>query len=92
VFHFIAGLEAIFDEARRVLKPGGVLAFTTRAASAGGGQQKQFERLLQGEFEIFSHQVDYLDRLLEGRAFTRAKFQRAFVGDDLFNLWVARLA
>jgi predicted TPR repeat methyltransferase len=69
VFHFIPQLEAIFVEAARLLKPGGVFAFTTRFPTTNL-QEEAYTRHLAGEFEIFSHSTAAIERLF------RTVFQR----------------
>lgn len=89
VFHFIPELESIFDEAARLLKPGGLSAFTTRFPTADL-HEKPYNRHLAGAFEIFSHSPDYITALLKQRSFTRLKLQKCFVGEEIFLIWVAQ--
>jgi predicted TPR repeat methyltransferase len=85
VFHFIAEFEAIFAEARRVLSPGGVLAFTTRQPNS---QTSTYESQTVGDFDIFSHSQGLIENLFRQYGFKRLKLQRCFVGEDVFLLWV----
>lgn len=89
VFHFIGELAGIFDEASRLLRPGGLFAFTTRFPSTDR-QGEPFAHHQAGGFEIFSHSTDYIASLLKQSAFTRRKLQKCFIGDDLFLVWVAQ--
>ncbi len=88
VLHFVADLDSIFDEARRVVRQGSSFAFTTKAASSMAGDQQKYIQQRSGEFEIFSHTSAYIEALLALYAFTRLKTQRCFVGNDNFDLWV----
>lgn len=90
VLHFIADLGDIFGEAARVVRSGSLFAFTTKVASSLAHNQQKYERQRSGEFEIFAHTPAYIEALLAQSAFTRLKTQRCFVGDELFDLWVAR--
>jgi predicted TPR repeat methyltransferase len=89
VLHFVPDLEAIFGEAARVLRVGGMFAFTTKAPSSASNELK-YEKQLAGDFEIFSHLPEYVQFLLDEQSFKQIKAQRCFVGEDIFNLWVAR--
>jgi ubiquinone/menaquinone biosynthesis C-methylase UbiE len=88
VLHFVADLENIFGEAARVVRPGGLFAFTTMAAASPPSGHEKYERQRRGEFEIFSHTAGYFEALLARDAFTHLKKQKCFVGDDLFDLRV----
>jgi predicted TPR repeat methyltransferase len=89
VLHFIADLESIFDEARRVLQEGGLFAFTTKVTLSLADARQKYERQRSGEFEIFSHPSASIEAALTQSAFIRLKKQRCFIGDDVFDLWVA---
>ena len=92
VLHFIADLEGIFSEAARLVRSGGVFAFTTKVVVFPLGAQQQYDRQRSGEFEIFSHTSGHIEALLAQCAFTRLKKQRCFVGADLFDLWIVQKA
>jgi len=89
VFHFIPELEGVFAQVQRLLKPGGVFAFTTLAPGVELHDQP-YRQHLTGNFEIFSHSPKYIETLLEGSALTRLKIQKCFVGEEIFTIWVAR--
>ena len=89
VLHFIPDLESIFDEVERVLISGGMFAFTTKTPSPAPNELK-YEKQLAGDFEIFSHLLEYVQSLLDERSFQRMKTQKYFVGEDMFNLWVVQ--
>lgn len=88
VLHFIPELDAVFDEAARVLLPGGVFAFTTRQPAGPVGLSTPFERHTAGDFAIYSHAAACVEALLAQRGFTVLKTQRCLVGEDVFVLWV----
>jgi hypothetical protein len=62
--HFVAGLESIFDKARRILREGGSFAFTMKVASSPASSQQKYDRQNSGEFEIFSHTPVYIEVVL----------------------------
>jgi predicted TPR repeat methyltransferase len=90
VLHFVADLESIFGEAARIVRSGGLFAFTTKVAAAPASDQEKYDRQRSDEFEIFSHTPAYIETLLAQHAFTHVKMQKCFVGADLFDLWIAR--
>lgn len=89
VFHFVPELAAIFHEAARLLKPGGVFAFTTRFPSPDLPGER-YTRHLAGDFEIFSHSQTEIEVLLKQSALTRLKLQKCFVGQEIFLVWVVQ--
>jgi predicted TPR repeat methyltransferase len=91
VFHFVPELDSILVEAARLLKPGGLFAFTTRCPTADL-QGERYAHHLAGDFEVFSHAQDYIGALLKQYELTRLKLQKCFVSEDIFLIWVARKA
>jgi predicted TPR repeat methyltransferase len=89
VLHFVSDLEAILGETARVLRVGGMFAFTIKESSLESAEPK-YEKQFVGDFEIFSHSPRYVQSLLEGQSFRRIKTQKCFVGEDIFNVWLAR--
>jgi predicted TPR repeat methyltransferase len=89
VLHFVSDLDSIFNEVARILRVGGIFAFTTKTPSSASDASK-YEKQLTGDFEIFSHSPEYIQSLLERRSFLRIKTQKCFVGEDLFNIWLFR--
>lgn len=89
VLHFVSDLEVVFDEAARVLRMGGMFAFTTKAPSSASNESK-YEKQLAGDFEVFSHLPEYVQSLLDGQSFKQLKSQKCFIGEEIFNLWVAQ--
>jgi hypothetical protein len=77
----------VFAEARRVIRPRGALAFTTKCRSDDGSPYKQ--QHVDG-FAIYAHDPAYIGALLSRYAFEQLKTQRCFVGSDQFTSWVAR--
>jgi ubiquinone/menaquinone biosynthesis C-methylase UbiE len=90
VFHFIPDLVGIFGEVQRVLKPGGIFAFTTKVSPMKDTKQGNYDQQTSGEFEIYSHFVSYLEKLVKKEAYTSLKRQRCFIGEDIFTCWVVR--
>ena len=90
VFHFIADLENSFGEARRVLREGGLFAFTTKHPPTMANSLQEADRQNSGTFEIFSHSSAYVETLMAQDAFNTLKSQKCFVGDELFILRVVQ--
>jgi predicted TPR repeat methyltransferase len=92
VFHFVASLDKIFGEARRVLRSGGIFAFTTWAAPVQEASPGEVFQENSGDFEIYSHAPGYIEALLEKEAFKPLKVQNCYVGEDIFTCWVVKKA
>ncbi len=88
VLHFIPDLEGVFGEAERVLRAGGLFAFTTRVPPIPLAPEQKYLQEISGEFEIFSHSSEYLERILTGHSFSLLKTQKCLVGSDMFQSWV----
>ena len=91
VFHFIDDLAAIFAEVGRVLRPGGLLAFTTKWPVAPLASGEAFERHRSGELDVFSHAPERISALLAGASFDHIRQLRCYVGSDLFAVWLGRM-
>jgi predicted TPR repeat methyltransferase len=89
VLHFIPDLEVIFNEARRILRPDGLFAFTTKIPAALG-ESSNYDRQLSGDFEIYAHSPDYVEGMMRQFSFKPVKRQKCPVGDDMFEIWVTQ--
>ena len=90
VFHFVPALVGSFGETRRVLRPGGVFAFTTKWPDAPLPPGAPFARVAAGELDVFSHAPEHVMAELDAAGFVRLRLLRCFVGPDVFGVWVAR--
>lgn len=90
VFHFILDLEGIFSEAQRILRPSGIFAFTTKISNGFSDSQKKYLQQMSGEFEIFSHSISYIHKMLETNHFESIREQQCLAGTDTFQTWVTR--
>lgn len=90
VFHFISGLDAIFQESARVLLPGGTFAFTTRLPAGPLAPGLTAGHYAADGMDVFSHAPEYVARLVEKIGFARVRFLRCFVGQDIHGVWVTR--
>ncbi len=90
VFHFLASLDVIYAEVKRLLRPRGLFAFTTKAPSASSPQARSYDPQLIDGFDIFEHHVPYLESLNRQSQFEPLKQLRCFVGSDIFYAWLIR--
>lgn len=90
VLHFIGELDSIFAETGRVMRPGGLFAFTTKAPARPLGAGQTFDRQLSDGLDVFSHAPAYVQPVLDRHGFRRDKALRCFVGDEIFWAWLAR--
>jgi predicted TPR repeat methyltransferase len=90
VLHFISELEVVFSETKRVLRQGGLFAFTTRAPISLEFPEQKYNKQTVGGFEIFSHSSKYLKSLQDQHSFAQLKTQKCLVGEDVFTLRVVR--
>lgn len=88
VLHFIPDLEGVYAEARRVLKAGGLFAFSTQVPTAPD-IQGPYQHLIVDGFDLFAHADNHVRAALQQAGFTLLKEQRCYVGQDLYILWVA---
>lgn len=89
VFQFIGDLESLFAEARRVVRPAGLFAFTTKTASYPLNEGQKYERITADGLDVFSHSPAYIEALLRQNWFERLKWLRCFVGEERFDVWAS---
>jgi predicted TPR repeat methyltransferase len=89
VLHFVSDLDSIFSEVARILRVGGMFAFTTKTPLSTSNESK-YQKQLTGDFEIFSHLPDYVNSLLVEYNLEKVKMQKCFVGEDIFTIWLVR--
>jgi predicted TPR repeat methyltransferase len=106
VLHFFDDLETILKEVLRIIKPGGIFAFTVAAQTSD--EEAATDNNLQGHFEtptpwgvsIFKHSSGYVTNLLKANGFDILKTQKLLIRggpeddseDMLFRVYVAREA
>ena len=94
VIHFLGDLENIFSEAARLIKEGGIFAFTI----APDDKTKEYSKEMTAwNVPIYKHSLDYINRLLEKNKMSLLKEQRLLMKgadkinyDMLFSVLVAR--
>ena len=89
LLHFFEALDPFLASAARVLRPGGCLAFTTKAAPAGG--PPVVGAAAQG-LSVYRHSPGYVTELAARQGLVVLKAMRFYIGDDLFEAWVTRAA
>lgn len=83
VFHFISDLGNIFSEAARIIKEGGIFAFTIAPELAAAEYTKQ---MTSWGVPIYKHSSDYIKRLLDANRMILLKEQRLLLkGADKKN-------
>ncbi len=90
LFHFIPDLEAIFREAARVARPGGLFAFTTKSPALSGASRANHDAHPDAGLDIFEHYPACVEMLVASAGFDRLKTLRCFVGDDVYCVRVAQ--
>jgi predicted TPR repeat methyltransferase len=90
VLHFIPALKAVFTETARVLRPGGLFAFTTKEPATAIADDQPYERMTSDGLVVFAHSSPYLQALIEKSRFEPVKRMRCFVEQDIFSAWVLR--
>ncbi len=106
VLHFFNDLEAILKEVLRIIKSGGIFAFSVAAqtsqeeAATDGNLQGYFETPTPWGVSIFKHSSGYITNLLQANGFEILKTQKLLMRggpeedskDMLFRVYVAREA
>ena len=90
VLHFISDLDAIFSEAKRVMRNNGIFAFTTKVPATSHPEHHKYDHQTVGTFDIFAHHTEYLQNVLEHTHFKPLKQLKCYVGFELFNLYVTK--
>lgn len=88
VLHFIASLDTVLREKRRLLRPGGWFALTAKSPAAE--VTGNFEHRVVDGLDIYAHAPARVADQFIRHAFTRRKVMRRFVGNELFHLRVLR--
>ncbi|MFP4036440.1 MAG: class I SAM-dependent DNA methyltransferase [Desulfobacteraceae bacterium] len=104
VLHFFDDLKTIFEEVLRIIKPGGIFAFTVAAQTSD--EEVATDDNLHGYLEtptpwgvsIFKHSGGYVNYLLKANGFDILKTQKLLIrggpeegsDDMLFRAYVAR--
>ena len=93
VFHFFGDLEPMFKEVSRIIKPGGIFAFTILAQisekeekSAKLNQDDYSEKITYWEVPVFMHSYRYIEKLLQVCGFDRFKKLKFLVWNEHENI------
>jgi len=104
VLHFFDNLETLLQEVSRIIRPGGIFAFSVAApasaeeAAMNDQVQDYFEAPTPWEVTIFKHRDRYITSLLQANGFDKLKTQKLLIRggptedseDMLFRVYVAR--
>jgi predicted TPR repeat methyltransferase len=92
VFHFFGELKPIFIESSRVIKPGGIFAFTVQTQTSEGYSEKRVNGI-----PVFMHSDRYVEKVLQDVSFDRLKELKFLVRsvnkeheDAVFQAYVAQ--
>lgn len=94
VFHFLSDLENIFSEVARIIKKGGIFAFTI----APDNTELEYTKLMTSwGVPIYKHSTNYIQRLLNTNGMRLVKEQRLLMKgadkknyDMLFSVMIAK--
>ena len=105
VFHFFGELKTIMKEVSRIIKPGGIFAFTVAAMSSeenkaiSGDPQNYLKMPTSWGVAIFTHSNAYITNNLQDNGFDKLKMQKILIRggekdceDMLFRVYVAKRA
>jgi predicted TPR repeat methyltransferase len=91
VLHFLPDLEPVFGEAKRLLRPGGIFVFTSKAPP----DQQSFPYFIERiqDTTLYLHQPAYLEGLLDASGLSLRKVMRMLIRtgrgtEDVFQAWV----
>lgn len=90
VFHFLAELNGIFQEAGRVLRTGGLFAFTIKEPPTDFDPQQPYLRKNVDGLEVFEHTAGYVREAIGQAGFQEYKAIRCCVGQDLFSACIVQ--
>lgn len=90
VLHFLPGLEVVFAESYRLLRPGGIFAFTSKVPVSSGDDIQEYEQTLVGGILVYAHIREYLSKLLGQHSLASVKLLKCYVGEDAFYAWVTQ--
>ena len=90
VFHFLGELNDIFAEMRRVLKLDGMLGFTVMDGSSSIMVGDIYHQTIIDGMEIYSHQSEYVNYLLDEHGFSKEKEMVCLVGGTSHKIVIAR--
>ena len=102
VFHFFGDLALLFKEVSRIIKPGGIFAFTIKAQApkkeekVAGRNREDYSEMSSEGVTVFMHSNRYIEELLQGYGFDKLKELKFLVwsgqedSDDLFYAYVAQ--
>ena len=79
LLHFFEDLAPQFKSVARVIRPGGVLAFTIKVWPLGSPRVVRFD---SGGIAVFLHRLDHVAEVATQHSFERLKAMRFFVGDE----------
>lgn len=78
VLHFVSDLDPIFQEAARVLRAGGMFAFTTKAPP---GEKDEIVEQTNDGVSVFMHGTSYIEHCAADHGFTMQKDLNFVIGN-----------
>lgn len=90
VFHFMADLDKIFQEISLLQDCEGIFTFTIQEDKFLSDEHEKYKFNKEGEFNIFTHNLSYIYKLMQDNHYTKEKEIVVQVGETQFRTIAAK--
>jgi predicted TPR repeat methyltransferase len=90
VFHFMGDLDQIFLEISHLHDSGGIFTFTIQEGKFFSNEHEKYKLNKEGEFNIFTHNLSYIYKLMQDNHYTKEKEIVVQVGETQFRTIAAK--